>query len=298
MPNTIKRLIALTATMLLCGCAGPFSQMELAGQVVDITTGQPVPDVYVSIFQSGLHPLRDLAHMPRGGIGIGWGMVKTDNEGKFRFETPWRTSTLTNRHANIHWYHPCYRSPTNPSTDYSYLIVYESTVNAPAQHSTRVLYGSKQNNLILKIWPESKGLEYNDGAEYDPEYASREGLKLTGRGYYLDKVGIAFDQHLEEGWPDLKVAWATFWLDYEFSHELDKKYYFKDPYTQPTDPIPASEPRSPFDCNKPIAPQLPAAMEKSKRADIQQHKASVLEALKMLESDAASKESNNERNSP
>lgn len=298
MPDFVRGLTALTGAILLCGCAGPLSHMELAGQVMDITSGQPVPNAYVSFFQSGLPQLRSIAHMPTGPRGFGWGMTKTDKDGKFHFVTPWRFSSLEDRYTQIHWYHPCYRSPTSPETNYSYLTVYESTLNAPDKYKDRYYYGSKQNNLTLKVWPETKGLEYSDGAEYEPEYALRRGFRLTGRGYYLDKLGIAFDQYLDEGWPDLKVAWAIFWLDYEFSHELDKKYYFKDPYTKPTEPIPASEPRSYFDCTKPIAPQLPAVMEKSKRADIQQHKADILKALKELESAATPNGSNNERNSP
>jgi hypothetical protein len=289
MPEILKNITMLIGAILLSGCAGPFSHMELAGQVVDITTGQPVPDTYVSISQSGQHPLSDMAHAIQGPTYFGWGLTKTDKHGNFHYETPLRISFLMNRRATVYWYHPCYRSPTNSLSNYGFLGIYESAQSRPANHKDRYLYGSKQKNLSLKVWPESSALAYNDGAEYDPEYATRRGLRLTGRGYYLGNVGV-YSKQANENLLEMEVASAIFGLDREFSLALDHKYYFKDPDVKPTQPIPASEPRSYFDCSKPIAPQLPAVLEKTKDEYILKHKAEILEALKALEAESSKKD--------
>ncbi len=275
MPRRLLLMATALLSIVLAGCISTPSQVELSGQAIDITTGKPIPDVYVTISQGGEHPLKWVPDRPSrwGYVSFGGSMVKTDADGRFHYKSPKRFNILRDRRANVSWYHPCYRSPTSHRTPYSYYTIFEDRKTLVLQEE-RSKVGAVQKELVLKLWPESQAMVYNDGAEFDPEYGSRRGLKLTARDFYLDNLGVAFGRYFEGARPALKVAWAVFEADYSRSQQLAKQYIFSKEGIQP---IPENEPFSPFDCTRPIEAQLPAVLDhaeeelKPKAALLSQH---------------------------
>ncbi len=296
MPHRVLLIVIAPLFIFLTGCIPTPFQVELSGQTIDITTGKPIPNVYVTISHLGHEPEREMfgpqgLQRVGGSIArIGKSMVKTDSEGRFYYKSPMRWNSLEKRRTDVSWYHPCYRSPTGQLPQDGYYLIFEDR-NYSASfmrnqewmgiNEKRRKFGNKQKDLVLYLWPESKATVYNHDAEFDPGYGERQGLHMTFRHTSLKhNLGSFYESRYGYAWPDapaeLKVAWAVFWSDYRRSEELANRYL----YIEKPVPIPEGEPFSPFDCSRSIEAQLPVVMNRF--WEVYRRKADVLEALKTV----------------